>query len=112
MESPAESMALRIPIWARPFAPPPLSVSPSLGLLPGEKESFARESEFWAKVWEINKKITHPVKDKVRTEIKNGSLLIITNVCYKITKRKMENLVRLSAKENISTISIYALIKI
>jgi hypothetical protein len=32
MESPAESIAFKIPMCARPFAPPPLNVSPIFGL--------------------------------------------------------------------------------
>lgn len=89
-------MALSIPIWARPLAPPPLNVSPIFGLfgielsrnaggageiLDGNKLSCALTSEKW-----IN--ITQPVISSFRTEIKNGSLLIVEKVCYKIKQRK------------------------
>jgi hypothetical protein len=78
MESPAESIALRMPICARPFAPPPLSVSPILGLL-CTTESCAAEGTL---------KIKNRQQDinRVRIKIINESFLINLMVYIKLNK--------------------------
>jgi hypothetical protein len=83
MESPAESMALRIPMCARPFAPPPLSVSPIFGLLD--------TTESWAADGMFSVRIRQPEIIRVRIKIINGFFLIALMVYIKLNKdREME----------------------
>ncbi len=71
-------MALRIPIWARPFAPPPLSVSPIFGLL------NTRES--WAADGMISVRIRQPEIIRIRIKIIDGLFLIALKVYIKLNK--------------------------
>jgi hypothetical protein len=93
MESPAESMALRMPICARPLAPPPLSVSPILGLMRRAVESCAPAGR-------IKMKIKQPVINRIWTELKNESLLIVQKVCHKITQREGRRFDKFENPEN------------
>jgi hypothetical protein len=80
MESPAESIAFRIPIWASPLAPPPLNVSPIFGLLCA--------SESCEKAGKLRKIIRKLAINRIRIERKIESLLIVKKVCHKITQRR------------------------